>query len=87
MKVINRPIEVVSWFDFEGQITPIRFRIHHDSDESIVYKIHKIMERSFEKPAGNPMWVYTCLSYENNCEKIFVLKYEISTCRWILFKC
>ncbi|MGX8794718.1 hypothetical protein ACR6HW_01310 [Fusibacter sp. JL298sf-3] len=87
MKVVNKSIEVISWFDADGQITPIRFRIFETASEGQVLKISKIVERSFEKLAGNAMWVYKCLCYDGAYEKVFVLKYELATCRWILFKC
>lgn len=86
MKIINKPVEVISWFDYEGHMTPIRFRIVGSNDVEEVYKVQRIVEKSFEKPAGNPMWVFTCVCFEAGVQRLFVLKYELSTCRWILFK-
>lgn len=86
MKIINKPIEVVCWCDSKGNITPIRFRIGDESNEKHVIKIQKIMTKELEKLAGNLMMVFTCLCIDAGIEKIVVLKYELSTCRWLLFK-
>lgn len=86
MKVINKPIDVVCWCDAEGNITPIRFRIGDEVHENHVVRIQKILTRELEKLAGNQMMVFTCSCLDAGTEKIVVLKYELSSCRWLLFK-
>ncbi|WP_339785816.1 hypothetical protein [Tissierella sp.] len=51
-----------------------------------VIKINKVLFREEEKIAGNRMILYRCESTINDIQKIFELKYEISTCKWFLFK-
>ena len=85
MKVVAKPIEVVAWFDIIGNIHPVRFRIVQDEETTTVI-IDKIINLMEEKLAGNNMIVFTCQSLINDKEKIYEIKYEIATCRWVLFK-
>lgn len=39
-----------------------------------------------EKLAGNPMLVFRCQSVINNLNKIYEIKFELKTCKWILYK-
>jgi hypothetical protein len=51
-----------------------------------VIKIDKIIVKDTEKLAGNIMIVYKCQSLIDDTIKLFEIKYEISTCKWIPFK-
>lgn len=86
MKVVALPIEVVSYTDNKGSIRPIRFRMQIGDDPMQVIKIDKVIVKSTEKLAGNNMLVYKCQSTIDDVIKLFELKYEIATCKWILFK-
>jgi hypothetical protein len=39
-----------------------------------------------EKYAGNIMYSFKCKSIINDIEKIYELKYEVASSKWILFK-
>jgi hypothetical protein len=86
MKIVAQPIEVVSYTDNKGSIKPIRFRMQINDEPMQVIKIDKIIVKDIEKLAGNLMIVYKCQSLINNTVKPFELKYELSTCKWILYK-
>jgi len=51
-----------------------------------VIKIDKVISVDKEKFAGNDMLVYKCQSVINEVDRIYQLKYEIITCKWMLFK-
>lgn len=85
LKVVAKPIEVVAWFDKIGTIHPVRFRIVQDEETTTVI-IDKITNQTEERLAGIYMLVFTCQSLINDKEKIYEIKYEITTHRWILFK-
>lgn len=85
MKVVAKPIDMVASFDKKGIATPIKFRIE-ENDSYHVIKIDKVINRKSERLAGNPMLIYTCQGEVHNYEKIFEIKYDVSSCRWILFK-
>lgn len=84
MKVIAKPIQMIAWFNEDGTINPIRFKINEE--ENKVVKIDKILKAEKEKLAGNIMEKFTCTSIINGVEKIFELKYDTKSYKWILFK-
>ena len=86
MKVVAKPIEVVSWTDTKGNINPVRFKITNEDESNSVVKIDKVITVDKEKLAGNNMLVYKCQSVVNGADKLYEIKYELATCRWILFK-
>lgn len=81
-----KPIEMIAWFRPDGSIKPIRFRIQSESDGLQVIPIHRIVSVDKEKLAGNEMVVFRCQSTFGGNERLFEIKYEVDTCRWILFK-
>lgn len=86
MKVIAKPIKVVSWTDTNGKINPVRFEIENKDESISVIKIDKVISIENEKLAGNFMRVFTCQSIIKGAERIYEIKYELGTCKWILFK-
>ncbi|MBU3092840.1 hypothetical protein KPL35_12230 [Clostridium sp. CF011] len=86
MKVLALPIEMVSYTDNKGDIKPIRFRMQVGDEPMQVIKIDKVIVKDTEKLAGNIMIIYKCQSVIDGAEKLYELKYEMGTCRWILFK-
>ncbi|WP_392485969.1 hypothetical protein ACER0A_013780 [Haloimpatiens sp. FM7315] len=86
MRVLKKSIEVISYTDLKGEIYPLRFRIATKDETLKVIKINKILQRTTEKIAGNTMIVFRCQSLMKGTLKLFEIKYEISTCKWILYK-
>jgi len=86
MKILALPIEMVSYTDNKGSVRPIRFRMQVEDEPMQVVKIDKIIVKETEKLAGNIMIVFKCQSLIDNVIKLFELRYEISTCKWILYK-
>jgi len=86
MKVLAQPIEVISYTDSKGDIRPLRFRLQIEDEPLKVIKIDKIIFKQLEKFAGNPMLMFRCQSFEENVERVFEIKYELNTCKWILYK-
>lgn len=86
MKVINKNIDLLCWFDKKGTPHPLKLRLTNEDGISTVIKIQKVIKKDTEKLAGNRMLVFTCQSIINNTLRCFELKYEIDTCKWFLFK-
>ena len=86
MKIVAKEIEMVSWTDTKGNINPVRFRIANEDESISVIKIDKVVTVDKEKLAGNLMLVYKCQSVIRGSERLFEIKYELSSCKWILFK-
>jgi len=85
MKVLMKPIEMIAWFTKDDYPIPLRYRLTEDN-KNIVIKINKILFNEEEKLAGNRMVLYRCESIINDVQRIYELKYEISSCKWYLFK-
>lgn len=86
MKIISKSIDMVAWFNVKGEPNPIKFRIEKEDESFSVIKIDKVLLRKTEKFAGNIMYIFQCKSIINDEEKMYEIKYELSTCKWILWK-
>lgn len=86
MKVLMKPIEMIAWFTNEGYPVPLRYRLIDEDMSNKVIKVNKVLFKEEEKIAGNRMILYRCESVINDTQRIFELKYEISSCKWFLFK-
>ncbi|PAB61151.1 hypothetical protein [Anaeromicrobium sediminis] len=86
MRVVARAIEMIVWFESDGTPHPIRFRLKREDDEWCTINVEKIVTVEKEKLAGNHMYVFRCQSEISGLKRTYELKYEIATCKWILFK-
>lgn len=86
VKVISKPIEMITYTDSNGEVRPLRFRVEAENNIRKVIKIDKIITKKKEKLAGNPMLVFKCQSAIGNMLKIFEIKYDLKDCKWILYK-
>ncbi len=86
MKVVVTPLEMVAWFTQEGVPMPVRFRIVNEEGIYTIIKIDRIISRDKEKLAGNEMLIYRCESMIKGVQKTYEIKYELRTCKWILYK-
>ena len=86
MKIVAKPIEVISYTDNKGDIRPLRFRLQTEDDSVKVIKVDKVIVKETEKLAGNLMLVFKCQSLINNGVKIFEIKYDLGSCKWMLYK-
>lgn len=85
MKVVCKPIDMIAWFEGNGKVHPIKFRLK-EGDENRVITIERIRCVKIEKLAGNQMYVFECESTIDGILKIYEIKYEMVSCKWILFK-
>jgi hypothetical protein len=85
MKVVARPITVYSWTDTKGKIHPEKL-ILEDNDVVKELNIDRVITITAEKLAGNPMLVFACQSDMRGVVRPFELKYELNSCKWMLFK-
>ena len=71
---------------YKGNINPVRFKITNQDETISVAKIDKVVTVDKEKLAGNFMMVYKCQSVVNGAYNLYEIKYELATCKWMLFK-
>lgn len=86
MKILMKPIEMIAWFNSDDYPIPLRYRITAEDMSDTVIRVDKILFRQEEKLAGNRMILYRCESIINDIHKTYELKYELSNCKWYLFK-
>lgn len=86
MKIYMQPIDSMAWFNRDGIPHPLRFRIITEDQTYKTIKIERTITRSEEKIAGNRMLIFRCQGEINGLLKVFELKYEVSTCKWYLYK-
>ena len=86
MKVVAKPISVVARFPEKGMPEPVKFRLKNEDDSYTNVMIDKIIQSDMEKLAGNLMIVFRCQSLIGGVTKLYELKYELNTCKWVLFK-
>lgn len=85
MKVVSKAIQMIAWFEEDGSPHPIKFRVKEEHSWATI-KIDKIITKEIEKLAGNPMYVFKCQSIIDNVLRLYELKYELCSCKWMLFK-
>ena len=86
MKVIAKPIEMLAWFDNDGAPHPVKFKITNKDESESIIKINRVIKTSEERLAGNRMLIYHCMGVIGEKEREIEIKFELSTCKWILFK-
>ena len=86
MKILMRKVKMIFWTDENGRITPIRFLMRQEDESVVKVGSIRIVERKEEKLAGNRMLIFVCQSVIGGVERVFELKYEMTTCRWFLYK-
>lgn len=86
MKVIVRPIEMICLFKLDGEPRPLRFRYKDDDESYKVIKIDKIFNKKLEKIAGYETIIFRCQSLINGIQKVFEIRFELKTNKWILYK-
>ncbi|GLC32549.1 hypothetical protein bsdE14_39590 [Clostridium omnivorum] len=84
--MLAMPIDMVCWFEKTGIPHPVRFKVTREDESEVVIKVDKVIAVDKERLAGNDMLIFRCQSAINNTSKAFELKYELRTCKWILYK-
>lgn len=85
MEIVAIPVDCIALFNKEGVPKPIKFRIVSEMVEQTI-KVDQVINREIEKLAGNPMYIFNCRSSIRDINKNYQLKYELSTCKWMLYK-
>ena len=85
MKIIYKPVDMIAWFEKNGQIHPIKFKFS-ESNINQVISVDRIQSIHSEKTPGKAIHVFECQSTMDGILKQYQLKYEINTCTWYLYK-
>jgi hypothetical protein len=86
MKIIRKPIEMIAYFPKTNVPEPIKYRLLNEDGSLSTIRINRIISTDLEKLAGNRTYIFTCQSIINDILQTYELKYELSTCKWLLWK-
>jgi len=86
MKILAKPIDMIAWFTTDGSPNPVKFKIKNDDESETIINVDRVIFKDIEKLAGNKMILFRCQSVINDVDKLYELKYEINTCKWMLYK-
>jgi len=86
MKIVAKPIQVVAWFEENGTPHPVKFKLSAEDEQFKVIKVDRVLFKEKEKLAGNSMIIFRCQSVIDEVERAYEIKYELGTCKWILYK-
>ncbi len=81
MKLIDQSIELIAWFDTEGIPHPVRFR--YNGSVIRIQQITQMMEEGYDRSRRK---VFRCQSEVLGRVRVFELKFEYSSCKWVLWK-
>ncbi|MBC2724301.1 hypothetical protein [Desulfosporosinus sp.] len=81
MKVLATPIEVLAHFETNCRPRPLRIKYKEKE-----FRIAQVVSTAEEKLAGNRMLVFRCQSEIKGELRPFEIKYELNTCKWLLWK-
>lgn len=82
MKILAQPIEMIAKFDTQGNPIPVRFK----TQKGNVIDVQQVLKVTSEKLAGNVMLIFECFSEFNDKSFRYELKFELQTCKWILWR-
>lgn len=87
MKVLMWPIALMrADTDMNGKIYPRKFKVETKEKALVTYLISHIQYWDEERLAGNRMKLFRCEVSMDGVLRVIELKYELSTCRWFLYK-
>lgn len=86
MKLISEPVEMLSYTLMDGTVRPVKFRVKNEEMTYTVIKVDRILQIDKNKMAGNEMLVYRCQSAINGMERLYELRLDMRSCRWVLYK-
>lgn len=86
MRTFTKPIELIAYSDETGVTTPLKFKIKTKDDIDLIIRVDKVILRELEKLAGNVMILYKCRGIVEGKEREYELKYEINSCKWMMWR-
>jgi hypothetical protein len=86
MNIVAKPIDMVCWLEKTGIPHPVRFKITAEDESEQVIKIDRVVSVDKERLAGNDMLIFKYQSRIKNTSRVFEIRYELRTCKWMLFK-
>ncbi len=77
-----RYVDMLAWFDKDGNPNPIRFRTQNKEGENIVIKLDKVTNKETRKIGGNYIISFYCRATAKDRCFSMKLMYELGSCKW-----
>ena len=88
MKVLNKPVDMVAFFDLEKNYPiPLKFRIKTSESDRLI-KVDKIRDSRQELKAGHRVCIFRCETFDKLKDTVvpYEIHYEREDDVWILYK-
>lgn len=85
-QVLNIPIQMISCCSTVGDMQPLRFRFENEEHELITIQVDKVLAHNDTVFNGIKEIHYVCQTTVDDRIFLFILKYNISSHKWIMFK-
>lgn len=86
MKIIAKPVKAIAVFDYDGTITPYKFKYKKNMNEEKEVIVENILFSERHKIAGVDSIMFRCENYVENQRVLYEIKYLQNKCRWILYR-
>ena len=74
-------------FSIEGVPTPLRFRMQHEDESLMVIQIKRIIHQEKLKDIiRNMFYIFNCESIIDDVLRNYEIKYDLMSCKWMLWK-
>lgn len=84
---INKEIDVICKFlAKEKDPIPVKFQLTKDDSSRSVVSIDEIKSIVHEPPGGNHIIIYRCVSYQEDRQVTFEMRYWVSMMKWELLR-
>lgn len=83
---LNIPIQLISSCSTLGDFTPLKFRFEDEEHHIVTVNISDILSTREHKINGIHELIYTCRAYINGASRLFELKYNVNTHKWLIFR-
>lgn len=85
-QVLNIPIQMISCCSTAGNITPMRFRFENPDHTMETVNVDSVLAHKDVSYNGINEMVFTCQATINGIARLFTLKYNIRSHKWIMFR-
>ena len=82
----NLPIQLLAVCDADGQIRPLRFRLEDEEHQLQTVAIHQVISVREVQYVGIGALIFLCRARLGRRDRLFELRYTISTHRWVLMR-
>lgn len=86
MKALNQPVEMIAVCSPEGELCPARFRVKGEDGQLVTVRIRRIRDREEIPYYGVEMFRYVCSAVLGPRERLFELRYNVRSHRWVLWR-